>query len=109
MNAFESKASNRPQRDHTTAKGINGFPLYSAPSNFTIIGVLGEISTSHEYRDSNHSNDSFNMGSGGPVKRFIFVGDTRGDEAGTRTKVDITFNRLTIDLLETSNCIPPSR
>ena len=66
---------------------------------------MGPRTTTHRYRDSDHNIDTFNMGSGGPVQRFDFVGDTGGDEAGTETKVDVTFNRLTAELVETGDCI----
>ena len=35
-----------------------------------------------------------------PVERLIFVGDTRGNEAGTRTKVDIFFREFRIEVEE---------
>ncbi len=107
MKAYESHGNNSPQSDHTTAEGRQVFPLYNAPPGWRIDRVAGPVATSHTYRDSNHTEDSFDMGSGGPVRRFVFVGDTRGDEAGTRTKVEVTFNRFSIELVETGNCVAP--
>ena len=106
MRAYESNSDNSPKSDHTTAEQTRTFPVYTAPSGFRIDRVLGPSVSSRRYRDSNHTNDSFNMGSGGPVSRFVFVGDTDGNEAGTRTKVDVTFNRMTIELVQTGNCVP---
>jgi hypothetical protein len=67
--------------------------------------VNGPLSSHHRYTDSNNQKDSFNLGSGGPSKNFTFVGDTDGDEAGTRTQVEVTFNPLLVEVTRASNCI----
>lgn len=105
MEAYESNPNNTLKRDYTTVRGSKVFPLYNAPSGFRINRVLGSSITTHRYRDSDHAKDSFNMGSGGLVKRFLYVGDTKGSEAGLRTQVDVTFNRLSIELVETGDCV----
>lgn len=105
MKAFESNSNNSPRSDFTTAQGFQNFVLFDAPTGWRITRVRGVNETSHTYRDNDHSNDLFNMGSGGPVRSFTFVGDTDGNDAGVDTKVDITFNRLILELVETSNCI----
>jgi hypothetical protein len=51
--------------------------------------------------------DDFPEGSGGPVSRWVFVGDTRGEEAGTRTRVTAHFNPLRVVLVQTGGCVPP--
>jgi hypothetical protein len=46
------------------------------------------------------------MGPGELVRRFDYVGDTGGDEAGTKTSVTITFNDIHLVLTQTANCVP---
>ena len=92
--------------DWTTAEGSQVFPLFSPDPGWRIDRVVGSLSASHSYTDGNHAVDSFNLGSGGPVRRLEFVGDTDGDEAGTRTKVEVTFNELRVELTQTADCVP---
>jgi hypothetical protein len=105
MKAYESNANGSPKSDRTTARGVQGFPLFEAPPGWRIDRVRGAKETSHTYRDDDFEEDRFNMGSGTPVKRFLYVGNTPSLEAGTKTKVDITFNRLILDLVETGDCL----
>lgn len=105
MRAYESNPDNSPRSDHTTVDGTETFPLYTAPSGWRIDRLLGSPSTSHRYRDSDHARDRFGMGSGGPVQRFYYVGDTRGNEAGDDTRVDVKFNRIAVEIVEADNCV----
>lgn len=90
--------------DWSTAEGSAIFNIYTAPSNRRIISIVSDKETSTSYTDSGHSEDFFEKGSGELIKRFAFTGDTDGDEAGTRTKVKFTFNRVVIKLKEIGNC-----
>jgi hypothetical protein len=99
MKAQETKS------DWTTAEGTKEFPLFRPEPGWQIDGVIEGTTTTHQYVDTNHTSDSFDKGSGSAVKRFVFVGDTGGDEAGTRTKVDVTFNQLRIRETQTTNCV----
>jgi hypothetical protein len=51
------------------------------------------------YIDNNHNPDVFEFSGNKPVARLEFVGDTKGDEAGTETGVKIKFSpiKLTIE------------
>lgn len=98
MSARETKS------DWTTAEGSSVFNIYTAPSNRRIIGIVSDKETSASYTDSGHSEDFFEKGSGELIQRFAFVGDTDGDEAGTRTRVKVTFNRVVVKLKEIGNC-----
>ena len=106
MRAYESKSNNRPKSDYTTAEGKTVINVYTAPPGYRIMRIEGERVSRHKYRDSNHSRDRFNLTGNGPVRRLVYVGDTKGKEAGTRTQVDITFNRLNIYLQQYLNCKP---
>lgn len=99
MRAIETKSN------WTEATGTKEFDLYNPEPGWRIDRVVGPATTSYNYTDSNHEIDFFNLGSGGPAKRFAFVGDTDGDEAGTRTKIDVDFNRLQIEETEIANCV----
>ena len=98
MRARETKS------DWSTAEGSGIFNIYTAPSNRRIIGIVSDKQTSANYTDSGHSEDFFEKGNGELIKRFAFVGDTDGDEAGTRTRVKVTFNRVVVKLKEIGNC-----
>lgn len=107
MLAYESNGNNQYMQDYTKAEGSQIFPMYTAPSGWRILRVSPNSSIGHTYRDTNHTTDSFNMGDG-IVRRLDYVGDIDGLDSGTNTKVDVTFNRLTIDLVETGDCVPAS-
>ena len=91
--------------DNTIAEGSDIYTIYTAPSNRKIEAIISDSSSSKSYTDGNFEVDYFNNGSGELVKRFAFVGDTAwGGESGTKTKVDVELNKLTIRLKEVGNC-----
>ncbi len=93
------------KKDWTEASGSNDFELYRPPSGWAIERLPGATSASHQYTDSNHGEDRFELG-GGLVKRLVYVGDTDGKEAGTRTQVTVSFNRIPVELRQTTDCVP---
>ena len=93
--------------DHTTAAGFQDFVLYRADPGEVIDDILSGTQDFFAYRDSNLTIDSFGRPSGGPVFRYEFTGDTDGDEAGTRTKVVVSFNPLRLVLRKNAHCVPP--
>jgi hypothetical protein len=99
MKARETKS------DWTEASGLQVFELYRPPSGWVIDRMPGTSQVTHSYVDSNHDLDTFELG-GGPVKRLVYVGDTPGDEAGTRTQVTVSFNRIPLELRQNGNCVP---
>lgn len=91
--------------DNSKAEGSAIFTIFTAPSNRKIERIVSDSSSSQSYTDGNLDDDYFNQGSGELVKRFVFTGDTSwGGEAGTKTKVILDFNRLTIHWKEVGNC-----
>jgi len=70
-------------------------------------GTCPPHSTCFAYTDTTPSPDIFSAGNG-PVRRFEFIGDTTGSEAGTRTGMMVTFNPLRFELTEAGNCVSPS-
>jgi hypothetical protein len=103
MNAKETKS------DWTQVSGQEVFPVYNVEPGWRIEGVNGPLFSHYKYTDSDHEKDSFNVGSGGPVKNFAFIGDTKGDEAGSDTQVEVTFNQLAVELVEAANCVSASK
>jgi hypothetical protein len=101
-------AREQPRGDGSVAEGAKDFPLYTPAPGWIIQGVPIQMATSeHEYT-SNVVDiiEKFGMGSGGPVQTFLVVGDTQGNEVGTRTKVDVLFNPMKVELRQTSGCRP---
>lgn len=99
MKARETKS------DWTEASGAQVFELYRPPTGWVVERLPGTTVASHSYVDGNHDLDTFQLG-GGPVKRLVYVGDTDGNEAGTRTQVTVSFNRIPVELRQTGNCVP---
>ena len=80
--------------DGTTAEGTETFRIYT--HDRPIREILSDTSSDTYYVDNDHAEDVVTMGGGDLVKEFVFVGDTRGSEAGTRTGVVINFNPIMI-------------
>ena len=92
--------------DWTEVDGWQTFQLYAPEPGWRIDQVVGKTSTFHHYVDSNQTEDSFDLGNGELVRRFVYVGDTDGNEAGTRAGVRVTFNDIQLVLVQTANCVP---
>jgi hypothetical protein len=97
--------------DWTTAEGRWSETVFVPDPGWRVSQLLvgtqsgcASFSSCMTYTDSNHDPDIFAAGNG-PVSRFEFVGDTDGDEAGTRTKVTVTYNVLKFEETETGNCV----
>ncbi len=89
----------------TTASGSMDKTIYTAPDGWKIDHLENSAYDSVSYVDFNHEDDIFLRGFDGPVNRFIFTGDTDGDESGTRTKIQVKFNELRIRLKQSGNCV----
>lgn len=80
--------------DWTTAQGTEAFRIYT--HDRPIREIVSDQSSSAFFEDSDHEEDVIHNGGGELVREFVFVGDTRGDEAGTRTGVVLNFNPIRI-------------
>lgn len=87
MDAIETKS------DWTRAQGTASYLLYASTS--PIQNLLGPTDFEHHYIDTNHDFDRFSFSSGNLVKALVYMGDTRGSEAGTRTGVQVYFHPIT--------------
>jgi hypothetical protein len=99
------------QSDWTTAEGSRTETVFVPDPGLRVSQILvgtqsgcPSFSSCMTYTDSNHSPDIFAMGNG-PASRFEFVGDTDGNEAGTRTNITVTYNVLKFEVTETNNCV----
>lgn len=98
MRAVETRS------DWTTAEGSNTYVLFTAPSDRQILRIVSTTAATQSYLDNNHTEDFFEMGTGGLVRRFAFVGDTHGDDAGVATRVKVAFNSIRLRVRQTGNC-----
>ncbi|HEU4386332.1 MAG TPA: hypothetical protein VFV34_00955, partial [Blastocatellia bacterium] len=89
------------------AIGSKRFTLYTPNPGWRVEQIIGDVEDRFNYTDSNQNHDIFERGSGGPVSSYDFIGDTDGDEAGTRTQVTVHFNRLRVVLRQTQDCVSP--
>lgn len=87
MNARET------QSDWTEVQGSTNFRLYG--HDRPILAILSDTFSQQSYIDTDHSDDELPLSPNDLVNKFVCVGDTGGDEAGTRTGVTVHFNPIT--------------
>jgi hypothetical protein len=90
MRAIETRS------DWTTAEGTRYYQI--ATLSGQISGILSGTTMTHRYRDSNHGRDVFSFAPGDLAERLEYVGDTRGNEAGSRTGVQVFLQPITVAL-----------
>lgn len=90
MHAKETK------RDWTEVEGTEEYLVYKRPER-RILRILSDTYSIHNYRDTNHEVDIFNMPADELVRSFECIGDTKGKEAGRTTGVRVYFNPVRIE------------
>ncbi|WP_437274626.1 hypothetical protein WME90_25590 [Sorangium sp. So ce375] len=88
MDALETKS------DWTRAAGTAWYRLHVASS--PIVDVVSPNDFSHAYTDTDHAHDIFSFAPESLVNKLDYVGDTKGNDAGTKTGVRVYFNPITI-------------
>ncbi|MFK7924385.1 MAG: hypothetical protein AB8H47_20675 [Bacteroidia bacterium] len=92
-----------PKKDHSTAEGTWDVRLKKFASNERITRIVHSTFSSVSYRDKDHGTDIFTVV--GPVKNFLCIGDTGGDDLGNcsadmgdedRSKLGIQWEPLTV-------------
>lgn len=92
-----------PKKDHSTAEGSWDVRLKRFASNEKITRIIGSTISSVSYRDNDHGTDRFSPS--GPVKEFLCIGDTGGDDLGNcnsdmgsedRSKLGIRWETITV-------------
>lgn len=101
MQAIETKS------DWTEARGSMTKTIYTPDPGKRVQSIIGALTDDVSYTDTGHGVDRIQRGAGGPVREFIFVGDSSGDDAGVRTQVTVDFNRLRLEIVDAGDCIPP--
>jgi len=99
-----------------SANGTMAIPLplpqviYTPPEGKRIKRILSptEIASSWEFVDNDHGVDYRFLDSSGLVDRFEVVGDTDGDESGTRTSVRVLYNPILVELVDSEPGSPGS-
>ncbi|WP_437806343.1 hypothetical protein [Sorangium sp. So ce1078] len=88
MDALETKSN------WTRAAGTAWYRLYTASR--PIVEVVGPVDFNHTYTDTDHAHDIFSFAPDSLVNKLDYVGDTKGNEAGTKTGVRVYFNPISI-------------
>jgi hypothetical protein len=84
--------------DNTTAEGSSPWrPAYNAEPGWRIISVVPKAATTLSQRIGTGIKE-FPMPNGELVQRFTVQGDHTGEEAGTWTQVQVSFNTVTVEL-----------
>jgi hypothetical protein len=97
--------------DHTEVRGMTSGTLQlnpPLPSGMRILSVNGQLESDVEYIDRNHDNDTL-PANGGPVREFVFIGDTDGDDVGRTRLLRASFNPLGLHAVEVGNCVTRSQ
>jgi hypothetical protein len=98
VSAFECNANWSSRKDHTKVYGTKRVTLFTANEDESITGFDAATSFSDSHRDTGH-NSFFTYYSGtAPVEKIEWIGDTKGDEAGTKTGVVITFRQFNVNV-----------
>lgn len=94
--------------DWTTADGTSKpFAIFTAPDGYRVKRVLnagGQLDYPYSFTDTDEHDNIVNTGGDGVVRRLTIVGDTSGDEAGTRTQVTVDFNVVRVEVEQIDEC-----
>ena len=102
MEAYECGSDRKSTGDRTKSSGATTRRFaFTAPTNWAPVKVLSEGAYSLEYRDTGHSPDSFQ--GYGAVRSVECVGDTDGDESGTRTGCTVTYRPFKVRAMYTED------
>jgi hypothetical protein len=82
--------------NYTEVNGSADFLMYRYPT--PVLRIVSSTYSEASYTDTTHEDDVLPMGPGELVREFVCVGDTKGDEAGSRTGVTVHFNPVTIEI-----------
>ena len=81
--------------DYTEAVGSGSLVLFAAKDNEKILSFDVDSSLSHKYFDTTvGKDDRFAFAGTAPVTSLVYVGDTDGSEAGSRTSVTMNFRPI---------------
>ena len=106
MTARECNEDGGREGDSTTAAGTVTVEVFRVPDPGSRI-VSFDLAPAFldTYRDTNHQDDLRTFAGTQMFEKIRYVGDTRGDESGTRTGAEAFFRRLE---LQVEQCTEPS-
>ncbi len=84
------------KKDCTEAEGWGSFEVFKAEDNEKIVGYDVQSYIYYEYIDDDWEDDHHYYSGTEPFTELKFVGDTDGNEAGTRTEVVMKFRQINI-------------
>jgi hypothetical protein len=99
MNAWECPDDfDKYRNDCTEVYGSGSVVLYTAQDNEKILSFDVQSAVFDQYIDNDDENDFSYFGGTEPIDKLEYVGDTDGDEAGSRTSVKMTFRRINMQI-----------
>lgn len=99
MNAWECPDDfDKYRNDCTEVYGSGSVVLYTAQDNEKILSFDVQSAVFDQYIDNDDEDDFSYFGGTEPIDKLEYVGDTDGDEAGSRTGVKMTFRRINMQI-----------
>lgn len=94
-------SAHEPRDDWTTAEQESGWQVaYAPPPGWQIQSVTPLGVFENKWQINDHGPVTFSVGNAGMVQSVVIYGDGEGEEAGTKTKVEVEFNPVEIVLQE---------
>jgi hypothetical protein len=93
--------------DWTTASGTTTTTFFNPDPGWRVEQIVEPTSSAIHYTDTTTDQIDRFGSTGGPVSQWEFVGDTRGNEAGTRTQVTAHFVETHFVVTQAANCVSP--
>ena len=98
MDALEWR-DGQPKHDFTQSYGATDWVrVYTPPGGERVARVHADMNVYVAHVDDDHDVDALDGPPTSFVQRFEVVGDTKGDEAGSRTGVQVFFNQISVEL-----------
>jgi len=99
VNAYECKDDWSSKKDYTQSYGTNTITLFAVHEDNETIESFDAASAFYDsYRDTDHDWYTRNYAGTSPVEEIKWNGDTKGDEAGTKTEVKIKFRQFKVNV-----------
>lgn len=98
VNAYECNSNWGTKKDYTKATGTKTVTLLTAGEDETITGFDAARTFYDRHLDTNHDSYFSHYSGTSPVEKIEWIGDTKGDEAGTKTGVVITFRQFNVNI-----------
>lgn len=86
------------RKDYTQALGSKTITLYTAANDEKILSYNIQSTFHDQYIDNDVYQDFRYFGGTSPIEKIEYTGDTKGEEAGTRTGAKITFRPIKLQI-----------